>query len=67
MFRDFGQFLLWLSWGQRLGISALGFRDFGFRVIGISGLVFRDLGVSENRGPYCSTLNTRIFNIRTPK
>ena len=26
-----------------------------------------DVGVSENRGPQCSTLNSRIVIIRTPK
>ena len=29
--------------------------------------VFEDLGVSENRGPYYSTLSSRILVIGTPK
>ena len=29
--------------------------------------MFYKLGVSENRGPYCSTRHSRVLIVRTPK
>ena len=58
-----------MFWG--MGLYGLWFEVLVLRGLGLMAWVFifrvLNLGVSENTGPYYSTLNTRILIIRTPK
>ena len=63
----------WLGWGVQ-GFGAAGVSGFGVCEYGLKALDQRPkesgrnyIGVSENRGPWYSTLNSRILFIRTPK